>query len=70
MSPEHKSETKPLWWYGLVVINATTVSYVGFAHVSVKWTLAISSVVLVGLVIFLWFAEVRPKRLGRVGDRP
>jgi len=44
------------WLSGLIVIVAVAVSFVGFARVSVGWTLAISSVVLIGLVLFLWSA--------------
>lgn len=44
------------WLAGLVVIVATVVSFVGFARVSVGWTLAISTFVLIGLVVFLWSA--------------
>lgn len=44
------------WIAGLVVVVATIVSFIGFARVSVGWTLAISTLVLIGLVVFLWAA--------------
>jgi len=55
------------WLTGLVVIVAVIVSYVGFARISVEWTLAISSVIFVGLIIFLWRAGVRKERRGGNG---
>lgn len=55
------------WLTGLVVIVAVVISYVGFARVSVEWTLIISSAVLVGLVLFLWRAGVRKERGRRDG---
>ena len=53
-SQEKPTETGRQWLPGLVVVVATIVSYVGFARVSVEWTLAISTAVLIGLVVFLW----------------
>ncbi len=47
------------WVSGLVVVVAIIVSFVGFARVSVGWTLIISSVIFVGLVLFLWAAGGR-----------
>lgn len=35
---------------------ATAVSFVGFAQISIGWTLIISCVILAGLVAFLWAA--------------
>ena len=57
MSPINKRmESSRGWFSGLIVMVAVAVSFVGFARVSVGWTLAISSVVLIGLVLFLWSA--------------
>jgi hypothetical protein len=57
MSPiDKRMESSRGWLSGLIVIVAVAVSFVGFARVSVGWTLAISSVVLIGLVLFLWSA--------------
>lgn len=55
------------WLAGLLVMVAVAVSYIGFARVSVEWTLVISTLVLVGLVFFLWRAGVRKERDGRSG---
>lgn len=52
------------WLTGLVVIVATIVSFIGFARVSVGWTLAISTIVLIALVIFLWSAGGTKQRPG------
>ncbi len=52
------------WLTGIVVIVAVIVSFVGFARVSVEWTLTIASVVLVLLVLLLWRVG-RKKRAGR-----
>lgn len=35
---------------------AVAVAFVGFARVSVGWTLLISSAVLIALIAFLWWA--------------
>ena len=43
-------ESSRNWVSGLVVMVAIAVSFVGFARLSVGWTLAISTVVLIGLV--------------------
>lgn len=65
MAVRHDSKIKPPvpsrdgfrhWLSGLAVMVATAVSFVGFAHISIGWTLAISSLILVGLIIFLWIA--------------
>lgn len=55
MSQNDKSspETTRQWLTGIAVIVAVIVSYIGFATISVGWTLAISSAILVGLVVFL-----------------
>lgn len=50
------------WLAGVIVMVAVVVSYFGFARVSVGWTLAISSLVLVALVAFLWSAGTRKQR--------
>jgi hypothetical protein len=42
------------WVAGLIVMIATAVAFVGFARVSVGWTLLISTLVLFGMVAFLW----------------
>lgn len=59
---DHSPESARSWLTGLVVVVAVIVSYIGFASVSVEWTLAISSAVFVGLVLFLWRAGVRKQR--------
>lgn len=64
---DQHSDSARSWLSGLVVIIATIVAYVGFARVSVEWTLVISSVVLFGLVLFLWRAGVRKERRRRGG---
>lgn len=55
------------WLAGLLVMVAVAVSYIGFARVSVEWTLVISTLILVGLVVFLWRAGVRKERDGGSG---
>lgn len=57
-------ESARQWLTGLVVVVAVIVSYVGFSRVSVGWTLAVSTVIFLGLIIFLWSAG-RKKRAGR-----
>ena len=44
------------WLTGLVVVVAIIVSFIGFARVSVAWTLAIATVIFVALILFLWIA--------------
>lgn len=44
------------WWMGVIVTVSIVVSFIGFSRVSVGWTIAISTVVLVGLLVFLWAA--------------
>ena len=63
-SNSQKPETARSWLTGLAVVIAVIVSYVGFASVSVEWTLAIATLVFVGLVLFLWRTGVRKKRDG------
>lgn len=48
--PEHARQ----WWMGVIVTVLIVVSFIGFSRVSVGWTLAVSTVVLVGLLVFLW----------------
>lgn len=53
--PINKSmESSRTWVSGLVVMVAIAVSFIGFARLSIGWTLAVSTVVLIGLVVFLW----------------
>lgn len=60
---ERPSDASRNWLTGIIVIVATIISYVGFARVSVGWTLIVASLVLMGLVIFLWSVG-RKKRTG------
>ena len=62
-----KPEAIRVWITGLVVIVAVIVSYIGFARVSVEWTLGIAICVFIGLVLFLWRAGIRKQRDGRSG---
>lgn len=55
-SKQQQNDATRQWIAGLIVIVATVVSFVGFARISVGWTLAISTLVLIGLVVFLWAA--------------
>lgn len=55
------------WVSGLVVIVATVIAYIGFARVSIGWTLLVSSAVLLGLIVFLWRTGVRKQRDDRRG---
>jgi hypothetical protein len=48
------SDNNRQWLSGMIVIVATIVSFVGFARISVGWTLAISSAIFVALAYFLW----------------
>ena len=57
-------ETTRQWLSGVAVMVATVVSFIGFARVSIGWTLALSTIIVVGLVIFLWAAGVRKQRAG------
>jgi len=52
------------WLAGVIVMVAVVVAYMGFARVSVIWTLVISTLVLVGLVAFLWRAGASKERGG------
>lgn len=55
MPDQKPPEPRPASWLtGLIVVLAVVVAYVGFARVSIFWTTAISTVIVVGLVIFLW----------------
>lgn len=65
---EKQAESTREWLSGLFVVVATVVAFIGFAFASLKWTLVISSVVLVCLVIFLWLAGVRKQRARREHD--
>ena len=69
MSPEDRQrESFRDWAMGVIAVVATIVSFVGFAFVSLSWTLAISTVVLIGLVLFLWSAGVQKQRARRDAD--
>ena len=66
MSVEHPiRESGRSWLAGVIVMVAVGVAYVGFARVSVGWTLFISSLVVIGLVAFLW--RVGARKQGRGG---
>ena len=57
MPPTNRQmESSRSWLSGLIVIVATVVAFIGFARVSVGWTIAVSTLVLIGLVAFLWSA--------------
>lgn len=56
------------WFAGLVVMVATVVAYVGFARVSVGWTLGISSIIFVALTFFLWRVGVAKEAERRGGQ--
>lgn len=64
LAVRHDSKIRPAapphqprrWISGLIVMVATAVAFVGFANVSLAWTLAISTAILIGLVAFLWAA--------------
>lgn len=51
-----RSDANRAWLSGLAVMIAAAVAYAGFATVSVKWTIIVSTMILVGLVTFLWWA--------------
>jgi Flp pilus assembly protein protease CpaA len=57
--PPTKEPSGSNWMSGLIVMIAVAVAYVGFARVSVAWTLAIATVVVICLVLFLWRAGAR-----------
>lgn len=54
--PTPPRESHRQWLTGLVVTVAIVVSFIGFAHLSVRWTLLVSTVIFVALVAFLWAA--------------
>jgi uncharacterized membrane protein len=56
------ADDKGDWLAGLIVVVATIVAFMGFALASLKWTLIVSSVVLVFLIMFLWLVGVRKQR--------
>jgi hypothetical protein len=57
MSPtDQQMESSRGWLSGLIVVVATIVAFIGFARVSIGWTLAISTIILIGLIAFLWSA--------------
>lgn len=66
-SEKNQSETPRSWVTGLIVMVAVAVSYIGFARVSVEWTLGISTIIFVSLVVFLWRAGSRKQRDGGRG---
>ena len=59
---ENREKSPPSWLTVFVVVAAVAVSYVGFARVSVEWTLVIASAIFIALVLFLWRAGVRKER--------
>ena len=61
-APPTPRQTTRDWLSGLFVIIATIVAFVGFAHASFFWTLIISTLVLFGLLFFLWSVGVRKQR--------
>lgn len=63
-SNDQQPETARSWLTGLVVVVAVIVSYIGFASISIEWTLIISSTIFVCLILFLWRAGVRKQRGG------
>ena len=63
--PETSVESTRQWITGLVVMAAAVVAFVGFSRVSVGWTLAISTLILAGLVGFLWAAGRKKQRSRR-----
>jgi cbb3-type cytochrome oxidase subunit 3 len=64
---ENKPESTQSWVTGLTVVVAVIVSYIGFARISVEWTLVIATLVFLGLVAFLWRAGARKQGSGRRG---
>jgi fatty acid desaturase len=64
---ENKPESIQSWMTGLTVIVAVIVSYIGFARISVEWTLVIATLVFMGLVAFLWRAGARKQGSGPRG---
>jgi cell division protein FtsW (lipid II flippase) len=52
-----------------VVIVATVVAFVGFARVSLGWTLAISTLVLIALLYFLYSVGIRKERERRTRNK-
>lgn len=66
-SNDHHRQSARSWLTGLIVIVAVIVSYIGFASVSVEWTLVIASIVFLALILFLWRTGVRKERDRRSG---
>lgn len=60
--PEDHTPASRQWLSGLVVTVAIVVSYVGFARISVGWTLVLSTLILVGLLFFFWSVGRRKQR--------
>lgn len=49
-------------WIGIASVWLTVASFVAAALVSFKWTLIVSALVVVAMVVFLWSVGVRKKR--------
>jgi len=64
---DRPQETPGQWLAGVIVMVATAVSFVGFARVSLGWTLVISTAVLIGLILFLWSAGLKKQRADSSG---
>ncbi len=68
MSDRKKAKVSARSWIeGMIVIVAIIVSYIGFASISIKWTLVVSSLIFIFLILFLWRTGVRKKRDGSGG---
>jgi hypothetical protein len=53
-APPPPQESLRQWLSGVVVVVAIVVSFIGFAHISVGWTLLISTLIFCALIAFLW----------------
>lgn len=51
---DHGKEGIRQWVTGLIVVASVIVGVLGFAHLSRGWTLAISTAILIGLLVFFW----------------
>ncbi len=60
--PEREVQTARQWLSGLAVTLTTIVSYIGFARISVKWTLVVAICIIIGLLTFLWIMGGRKER--------
>jgi len=62
MSQDEKAGESAL---SVLAVAVPTVLFIGFAFISLKWTIVAASVVLLGMLAFLWSVGIRKRRARR-----